>query len=1111
MSPPLISDYKRFFAVKRVCQTFFGGPKLFSHPIPIVVQVFLFTLPALILSIVDLVELSQDFQWRAIVVGVTLTLTDFFINFFSFLLKRGHQNIAPSDSTHHFLEEEDQNDYDGFFKASTWIFIAPNTSLGILQIFSIFLTTSSFALCTPLVFSRATLGVLRGLAIFALCVARYSSVINLTPEVSNFDPIKKTAIRLYRPFYTFIIGASYFGTLLLCEDPVDSFYFTLALSLLPFLWVFGILPPVDALIPWALETILRLFGGVPSNYYFGTVLGIFLGVICAILALVAAGQNAVLLLILECFFGYIISCDIGTVLNIRTTFCEDVPAKTAIAQLVKPFLAVLTSTVCIIVVIVTEINIPYKEGLSSATLTIALSSWIIRGVLIGRNEPPPKAVVLLYAVWDGILTYILHIWLTIQFTGDTMRQENSTRSLVDLFEYMLTIRAYSLAVFLPKLTSVDVIIASFYYDFVPEGWTGYKFVFVVFFISLARQRILRLLRFLQMIGIFVHSFFTTPLLDNKGVLSLVALAGLPVSLASLVTVTMMEGCTLVPVFTLPIFLVAFPRPVSFWKEKWFPYSTSSKEITRSAVEGKTLDWTIYSQIAPLLTRDLVRKAQKAKLRLEEGQSFIARYEDRLIFLRIVSSGWNFVYVQVRGLEMQEQTSCHHQEAAWIDEIFEKAFGDRRSCSAMGFPSNIRNTLFGTIKPQMTLMVSTYAESKSTLANLRSKEEIRIFQSMFYRAFSYLWIKKNPVFKGESYQRPIASGYHFIPPGGATVIAISDGSFDDKDFFDEEDHHEHGNHQKRHTNGVRDFSMSKALFSATMANVNAMLPGSAVAPRHPVPTSNGSTREAWSNGLMFPHLPDGSETPDSMHRTSSVELNSIWVRKCVGEAIPSNAVKNRVEKLCYKAWHAIMGSEEDLVEVDLCQFFSEDFWSTARKVARLNSLGKISVEEITVKALRYASKLTLDEIYSGGMDDILNDHDEAKEEEIFYELTLYEKNHKFCTPKDIQVHIDDRQKHIVSMQKTEDGATQMRLFNFEALGVEFRVGKVSQFCVEGIWGNLNLELLYLTSDDDERFSIQHDRYLMRNIFTQCAHSPLGYAVYDGTFKVSLFDRRINLVS
>lgn len=48
---------------------------------------------------------------------------------------------------------------------------------------------------------------------------------------------------------------------------------------------------------------------------------------------------------------------------------------------------------------------------------------------------------------------------------------------------------------------------------------------------------------------------------------------------------------------------------------------------------------------------------------------------------------------------------------------------------------------------------------------------------------------------------------------------------------------------------------------------------------------------------------------------------------------------------------------------------------------------------------------------------------------------------------------------------------MRILNYEPQGVEFKLGQLDQFSVEGIWANLNLELLYLTSDDDERFSIQ----------------------------------------
>lgn len=49
-------------------------------------------------------------------------------------------------------------------------------------------------------------------------------------------------------------------------------------------------------------------------------------------------------------------------------------------------------------------------------------------------------------------------------------------------------------------------------------------------------------------------------------------------------------------------------------------------------------------------------------------------------------------------------------------------------------------------------------------------------------------------------------------------------------------------------------------------------------------------------------------------------------------------------------------------------------------------------------------------------------------------------------------------------------------------------------VRGIWGNINMELLYYTNANDERFSIQAEKDILRNILVQLAEIPLGYPVY-----------------
>lgn len=49
-------------------------------------------------------------------------------------------------------------------------------------------------------------------------------------------------------------------------------------------------------------------------------------------------------------------------------------------------------------------------------------------------------------------------------------------------------------------------------------------------------------------------------------------------------------------------------------------------------------------------------------------------------------------------------------------------------------------------------------------------------------------------------------------------------------------------------------------------------------------------------------------------------------------------------------------------------------------------------------------------------------------------------------------------------------------------------------VWGVWASLGLELLYLSNDDEERYSIQAHPTLLRNLLVQAADPPLGYPIH-----------------
>ena len=66
---------------------------------------------------------------------------------------------------------------------------------------------------------------------------------------------------------------------------------------------------------------------------------------------------------------------------------------------------------------------------------------------------------------------------------------------------------------------------------------------------------------------------------------------------------------------------------------------------------------------------------------------------------------------------------------------------------------------------------------------------------------------------------------------------------------------------------------------------------------------------------------------------------------------------------------------------------------------------------------------------------------------------------------------------------------------QARAVETLLGRLNPEAVRGLWSSMGHELLYLTNDDDERFSIQANPALMRNLTMQAAPTPLGYPAFE----------------
>ncbi|KAH6570697.1 hypothetical protein BASA62_004207 [Batrachochytrium salamandrivorans] len=111
--------------------------------------------------------------------------------------------------------------------------------------------------------------------------------------------------------------------------------------------------------------------------------------------------------------------------------------------------------------------------------------------------------------------------------------------------------------------------------------------------------------------------------------------------------------------------------------------------------------------------------------------------------------------------------------------------------------------------------------------------------------------------------------------------------------------------------------------------------------------------------------------------------------------------------------------------------------------------RIPLRKVCIQAMRYAVKLLLDNAIHGH---VVSEH----------------------------VKLEEQLDHLAQDWVRPECAVRLGIINGEA--------------VRGIWSNLVFELLYLTNDDDERYSIQAHELLLRNLTVQAAPPPFGYPLW-----------------
>uniref|UniRef100_A0A4W2FGF5 Pecanex-like protein n=1 Tax=Bos indicus x Bos taurus TaxID=30522 RepID=A0A4W2FGF5_BOBOX len=1110
MSPdvPLLNDYKQDFFLKRFPQTVLGGPRLklgyCAPPYIYVHQIVLFLVPWILGGIGTLLYqlgILEDYHTAALSGGLML-FTAFVIQFTS-LYARNKSVTVERMLTTDILAEEDEHEFTGCAGAETIKFLIPGKKHTANTVFHSVLAGLLCGLGTwYLLPHRITLlyGSAGGTVLLfvfgwmTLCIGEYSLIVNTPTESATFQTQDAYEITpLLRPVYIFFFVSIDLAHRLLimfiisAGTAVASYFIPSTVGVVLFMTGLGFLLSLN------LSEMVLVFKHSVTRHRVGTKSNAL-----------SSGSEIRFTWREYLFYSVVLVLALleTGLLHHFASFSQT--SKNSPQAVVGYTLMILF----IILWILKEIqsiyifgifrNPFYPKDVQTVTLflekqTKLMKIGVVRRILI--NLVSPLAMIAFLSL-DSSLQRLHSVSVSIGFTrAFRMVWQNTENALLETV----------------IVSAVHLLISNTDLWWSRSLDTGIKLLLV----GIMRDRLIQFIAKLQFaVTVFVASWTEKKRRKSATTLGVLNIVFSPFMLVFIVFSTLLSS-PLLPLFTLPLFLVGFPRPIQSWP----------------GVVGTTAcvcaDTVYYCQMVPGLTTALQSAMAAGSLGLLlPGSHYLGRFQDRLIWIMILECGYTYCCVNIKGLELQE-TSCHAAEARRVDEVFESAFEQEEYVKLCSINEHFGNVL----TPCTVLPVKLYSDARNVLSGIiDSHDNLKEFKCDLVKVLVWILVQycsRRPsmlenVHKTENKGKAsliILPALNTEPQTESPedTDSLNSENLDDwsDDVFGEEPTIKKGKDEKDQlkvlpginlpipgsveSQNVESHSTNteKSLYQAVALGYPAIDKGKQEAMAF-IPLMEFSC--SHSHLLSLPEEWMSNCLPNSKMKEMSSLFPEDWYQfilrqlKCFpSKENASNVVeeiaKDRVLKDFYV--HAVMTCYFSLFGVDnmipspghILRVYSGVLpWSLA-----LDWLTeKPDLFQLALKAFRYTLKLMIDKASLGPIEDfkeLINCLEEYESDwyiglvsdEKWKEAVLQEKPYLFSLGYDPNM-----------------GVYTGRVLTLQELLIH--VGKLNAEAVRGQWANLSWELLYATNDDEERYSIQAHPLLLRNLTIQAADPPLGYPIY-----------------
>lgn len=1198
---PLLNEYKQEFFWKRFPQTVLGGPRFklgyCAPPFVYVNQAVLFLTPWLFGGIGTLLcqlKLLQELH-ATVLAGMLMFGAAAGLQALAFYAARRSGTVERLGAPN-ILVDEEEVEFTHCVSPETVRFIAPGKRFGLNVVLH---TVLAGVLCgfgtwyvflgrlTALYGSIGISMVVFVLSWVTLCIAEYSLIVNTATETATFHAQDTYEITpLTRPLYIFIfiavdLAVRFSGPV--PELQLASQVLHVLFLFLPLLWALGILPPLDALLLWGMEqTLVFCLGGSPMSSNLRLLLMFAISASVAVSNYFIPSTLGVVLFSVST--GFLLSLDLSQVGTLcrrpRAAFVDHgfrrggspppPPSSFGWNLGFRELLLYLS----VFLVAMAEAGLLHHflgsaqpQGLVTGpqgpvsylllglfclcwTLREIQGAYVFGGVFL--NPLYPKGMnsvqtfkqrsrglyfaaairrVLLYLVSPFAMIAFLSMDKSLQLLHRVSLSVGFTRAFRLVWQNSEDALLQMVVVVLVRLAAGNSML---------PGWDNLGTGVQLLLVGLLLDRVTQFLSKLKFTLTVLVTSWTEKKQRRQSAGTLLALnASLCPLLLLVVTLSALLSAPLLPLFTLPIFLVGFPRPQRSWPG---PVGTACP----------CPDSIFYQQMSTSLASALRTAFARGSLgSLAPGSHFLGRFQDRMVWIMILERGYGYCTVNIKGLELQE-TSCHTVEARRVDEVFEAAF---ERPERLGFTQGLNLHWGNALTPCAALTVRVYSDARNVLSGIiDSHDNLRKLQDEFLKALVWLLLRycvqkhKGFLWSGEegpgaggrkSQSSTFAQTTSNQPPEAVVVESnVSSLRFRQDsssltsfgDWSDEDDLF--GPQPARRTVAL---VTAEAQPGLAALQTGASLPGSvemdslfenmalsALQPLQPLglaigmpAVDKGRNPEVFRESpgslpqLNFScpqsevfNLPTGWRTAPLLP-SRLLQLRTLfpedWFRFSLGQF--GSAVQGETSEHMTKALKEDEALKELHAQVALSCLISvgaESAFTSPSYVYRLycgdipwtEGLDWLSsskeLYQLALRAFRFSFKLLFDQASLGPME---------SPEELFSTLEEYERDWYIGLVTEKGWHDSVLQEKPFLFSLGHDLA--MGTYTGRVLSLQeqlVQVGRLNGEGVRGQWANLSWELLYATNDDEERYSIQAHPFMLRNLTVQAADPPLGYPIY-----------------